>query len=44
MTTEKLFIRTGADIAEYIPKERGAGHWATLEIRVGAESAIANDA
>lgn len=40
MTTGKLFIRTGADIAEHIPEERGAGKWATLEIRVGAESAI----
>lgn len=36
-------IRTGADIAEHIPEERGAGKWATLEIRVGAESAAANN-
>lgn len=36
MTSKRLYIRNGADIADHIPEERGAGKWSTIEIRVGS--------
>lgn len=35
MKTERLFVRTGEEIAQHVPDDRGGGRWTNLEIKIG---------